>query len=51
MIRIEIERLRRRLEIQEGKKYSNSELSELSGCDRNVLSRITNSPHLLKATV
>lgn len=52
MFRIEIERLRKRLEIQNGKKYTNKELSALSGCDKNVLSRITNSPQVIpSATV
>lgn len=47
MIRIEIERLRNRLEIQEGRKITNKELSQLSGCDRNVLSRIAARPDII----
>lgn len=47
MIRIEIERLKKRLEIQENKKLTLKELSIRSGCDRNVLSRLTSSPHII----
>lgn len=47
MIRIEIERLKKRLEIQENKKLTLKELSLRSGCDRNVLSRLTSSPHII----
>lgn len=47
MIRIEIERLRARLEIQENRKITNKELSQRSGCDRNVLSRIVARPDII----
>jgi len=46
MIRIEVERLKKRLEIQEGKKITMKELSQRSGCDKNALSRLYNKPHI-----
>lgn len=47
MIRIEIERLRKRLEIQEGRKITNKELSQRSGLDKNALSRLCNHPNII----
>lgn len=47
MIRIEIERLRKQLEIQEGRKITNKVLSQRSGCDRNILSRIAAQPQIV----
>ena len=47
MIRIEIERLRKRLEIQENRKITNKELAERSGCDKNALSRLCNQPQII----
>lgn len=47
MIRIEIERLKHQLEIQENKKITLKELSQRSGCDRNVLSRLYSRPNVI----
>lgn len=47
MIRIEIERLRNQLEIQEGRKITNKEIAAISGLDKNALSRLCNHPNVI----
>lgn len=47
MIRFNLSKLLGKLEAKEGKKISLKELSERSGCDRNVLSRIQNRPDII----
>jgi|GEM_PF-6394626 len=47
MIRFNLPKLLAILEAKEGKKVTLKELSERSGCDRNVLSRIQNRPDII----
>lgn len=47
MIRFNLSKLLDKLEAKEGKKITLKELSERSGCDRNVLSRIQNRPDII----
>ena len=47
MIRFNLPKLLEKLEAKEGKKITLKELSERSGCDRNVLSRIQSRPDII----
>ena len=47
MIRFNLPKLLEKLEAKEGKKITLKELSERSGCDRNVLSRIKSRPDII----
>jgi transcriptional regulator with XRE-family HTH domain len=47
MIRFNLAKLLDKLEQKEGKKITLKELSERSGCDRNVLSRIQSRPEII----
>jgi transcriptional regulator with XRE-family HTH domain len=47
MIRLNLAKLLDKLEAKEGRKITLKELSERSGCDRNVLSRIQSKPEVI----
>lgn len=47
MIRLNLPKLLEKLEAKEGRKITLKELSERSGCDRNVLSRIQSKPEVI----
>jgi len=47
MIRFNLAKLLDKLEAKEGRKVTLKELSERSGCDRNVLSRIQSKPDVI----
>lgn len=47
MIRFNLAKLLEKLEAKEGRKVTLKELSERSGCDRNVLSRIQSKPEVI----
>jgi transcriptional regulator with XRE-family HTH domain len=47
MIRFNLAKLLEKLEAKEGRKITLKELSERSGCDRNVLSRIQSNPKVI----
>lgn len=47
MIRFNLSKLLDKLEAKEGRKVTLKELSERSGCDRNVLSRIQSKPEVI----
>jgi transcriptional regulator with XRE-family HTH domain len=47
MIRFNLAKLLEKLEAKEGRKVTLKELSERSGCDRNVLSRIQSKPDVI----